>query len=101
MPRQARGRADGAGGVPAPPARARAGARQTGIPLGGLIATAALPSLAHAAGWRWALVSRRRLLTVAFVLPLLRVELERTPTAGAGPSPGSDRDMRLLTLWGA
>jgi MFS transporter, ACS family, aldohexuronate transporter len=77
------------------------GARQTGIPLGGLIATATLPSLAHALGWRWALVFAGA-LTVAFVLPLLRVELESSPpTVGAGPSPGRDRDVRLLTLWGS
>ena len=77
------------------------GARQTGIPLGGLIATATLPSLAHAAGWRWALVFAG-VLTMAFVLPLLRVELESSPpAAGPGPSPGRDRDVRLLTLWGS
>ncbi|WP_028067181.1 MFS transporter [Solirubrobacter soli] len=78
------------------------GVRQTGIPLGGLIATAALPSLAHAAGWRWALVVAG-VLTVAFVLPLLRVELERSerPIASHGPSPGRDRDVKLTTLWGS
>ena len=77
------------------------GVRQTGIPIGGLIATAALPSLAHAAGWRWALVMAA-VLTALFVLPLLRVELERTPAGGrSGPSPGKDRDIRLLTLWGS
>ena len=52
------------------------GVRQTGIPLGGLIATATLPSLAHATSWRWALVAAGA-LTAAFVLPLLRVDLER------------------------
>ena len=78
------------------------GVRQTGIPIGGLIATAALPSLAHAAGWRWALVMAA-LLTALFVLPLFRVQLERTPPAAgrSGPSPGKDRDIRLLTLWGS
>jgi sugar phosphate permease len=77
------------------------GVRQTGIPLGGLIATATLPSLAHAAGWRWALVAAGA-LTAAFVLPLLRVDLERgTGSSGGGPSPGRDRDVRLLTLWGS
>jgi MFS family permease len=78
------------------------GVRQTGIPLGGLIATAALPSLAHAAGWRWALVVAG-VLTVAFVLPLLRVELERSerPIASHGPSPARDRDVKLVTLWGS
>ena len=58
------------------------GVRQTGIPLGGLIATATLPSLAHAAGWRWALVAAGA-LTAAFVLPLLRVDLERGTGRGA------------------
>jgi MFS family permease len=77
------------------------GVRQTGIPLGGLIATATLPSLAHVAGWRWALVAAG-VLTAAFVLPLLRVDLERgTGARGGGPSPGRDRDVRLLTLWGS
>jgi sugar phosphate permease len=79
------------------------GVRQTGIPLGGLIATATLPSLAHVAGWRWALVLAGG-LTALFVLPLLRVELERgtgSPAGGRGPSPGRDRNVRLLTLWGS
>jgi MFS family permease len=78
------------------------GVRQTGIPLGGLIATATLPSLAHVAGWRWALVVAGG-LTALLVLPLLRVELERgtgSPSRG-GPSPGRDRNVRLLTLWGS
>jgi predicted MFS family arabinose efflux permease len=75
--------------------------RQTGIPIGGLIATAALPSIAHTAGWRWALVVAAA-LTALFVLPLLRVQLERSsPAAGPAASPGRDRDVRLLTLWGS
>jgi MFS family permease len=77
------------------------GVRQTGIPLGGLIATATLPSLAHVAGWRWALVAAGA-ITAVFVLPLLRVDLERgTGARSRGPSPGRDRDVRLLTLWGS
>jgi MFS family permease len=78
------------------------GVRQTGIPLGGLIATAALPSIAHAAGWRWALVVAGA-LTALFVLPLLRVDAERptdVPVRGSAPSPGRDRNVRLLTIWG-
>jgi MFS family permease len=78
------------------------GVRQTGIPLGGLVATAALPSIAYAAGWRWALVVAGA-LTALFVLPLLRVDGERptdVPARGSLPSPGRDRNVRLLTLWG-
>lgn len=78
------------------------GVRQTGIPIGGLIATAALPSIAHAAGWRWALVVAGA-LTALLVLPLLRVESERPtglPARGSEPSPGRDRNVRLLTIWG-
>jgi MFS family permease len=76
--------------------------RQTGIPLGGLIATAALPTIAHAAGWRWALVVAGA-LTALFVLPLLRVDSEPptdVPARGSAPSPGRDRNVRLLTIWG-
>jgi predicted MFS family arabinose efflux permease len=76
--------------------------RQTGIPLGGLVATAALPTIAHAAGWRWALVVAGA-LTALFVLPLLRVDSEPptdVPARGSAPSPGRDRNVRLLTIWG-
>jgi MFS family permease len=76
--------------------------RQTGIPLGGLVATATLPAIAHAAGWRWALVVAGA-LTVLFVLPLLQVDGERPtdlPARGSAPSPGRDRNVRLLTIWG-
>jgi predicted MFS family arabinose efflux permease len=81
------------------------GVRQTGIPIGGLLATATLPALAHAAGWRWALVAAGA-LTALLVLPLLRVEPEARPHRPSPaarvrpPSPARDRNVRLLTLWG-
>jgi MFS family permease len=76
--------------------------RQTGIPIGGLVATATLPAIAHAAGWRWALVVAGA-LTALFVLPLLHIDGERPtdlPARGSAPSPGRDRNVRLLTIWG-
>lgn len=79
------------------------GIRQTGIPVGGLIAAGLLPCIAHGAGWRWSLVVAA-CVTVAFVLPLTlsRVERAREPLlddAPPVPAPARNRDVVLLTVW--
>jgi predicted MFS family arabinose efflux permease len=78
--------------------------RQCGIPLGGLVAAALLPWVAHHHGWRWSLVAAGA-VTVVTVLPLSfsRGEPREPPPprdGAAEPSPARDRDIRLLTLWG-
>jgi predicted MFS family arabinose efflux permease len=78
------------------------GVRQTGVPIGGLVAAALLPVLAHAYGWRWSLAVAGG-ITALSVLPLV--------LAGTGPSeaqparmgpwnPFRDRTVLLLALWG-
>lgn len=80
------------------------GVRQTGVPVGGLVAAALLPWLAHLYGWRWSLAAAAA-LTALSVLPLVfsrteRLEhVERIPSA-AGWSLLRDRSIRLLTVWG-
>jgi predicted MFS family arabinose efflux permease len=80
------------------------GIRQTGIPLGGLVAAALLPWVAHTVGWRWALVAAAGVAAL-LVLPLaaarvdggeleLPVESARTPRRSA-----LGRNVRLLTVW--
>jgi len=80
------------------------GIRQTGIPIGGLVAAALLPWVAHAAGWRWSLVAAAG-VTAALVVPLALARIERDRELGvaaSGPvrSPVRDRTVRLLTVWG-
>jgi MFS family permease len=80
------------------------GIRQTGIPLGGLIAAAILPRIAHATSWRVSLVVAGA-VTLALVIPLAlsgietEGDLEERPRT-RGPSPARDRNIRLLTAWG-
>lgn len=80
------------------------GIRQTGIPLGGLVAAALLPWVAHRTSWRWSLVVAA-CVTVTMVLPLALARIERDRDAGkeATPEPlrgpARDRNIRLLTLW--
>jgi MFS family permease len=80
------------------------GVRQTGIPLGGLVAAALMPWIAHRVGWRWSLVSGAGVAAVALIpLALIRVTREpreserRWQTAAAHLR---DRNLGLLTLWG-
>jgi MFS family permease len=79
------------------------GFRQTGIPIGGLIAAAVLPWVAHHSDWRWSLAVGGA-FAAAGAIPLLvsarrreRAPRERPPR---GPSPARDRNIRLLTVWG-
>jgi MFS family permease len=80
------------------------GIRQCGIPLGGLVAAALLPRIAHVAGWRWSLAAAGA-LTIALVVPLLatRIDLDAELGRGSsshGGSPARDRNVLLLTAWG-
>ncbi len=54
--------------------------RQTGIPLGGLVAAVLLPWVAHLAGWRWALVVASGVAALALIpLAVTRIELVDEP----------------------
>lgn len=82
------------------------GVRQTGIPIGGLIAAALLPWIAHLTGWRASLAVAGA-ISAAGAVPLLleagvesRAERARAARVPRGPSPFRDRNIRLLTLWG-
>jgi MFS family permease len=78
------------------------GIRQTGIPIGGLVAAALLPWVAHVAGWRWSLVAAA-CVTVLLVLPLALTRIERDGDprdAPRGRHPVRNRTVRLLTVWG-
>jgi MFS family permease len=80
------------------------GIRQTGIPLGGLVAAGLLPWMAHRADWRWSLLLGAGVAVVALVPLVLmrtgRVAEENLPSRSAGAGPGRDRNVGLLTLWG-
>jgi MFS transporter, ACS family, aldohexuronate transporter len=80
------------------------GVRQTGVPIGGLVAAALLPWIAHLYGWRWSLAAAGALTALgALPLAISRTERfepgERLGRAGAW-SPLRDPTIRLLTLWG-
>lgn len=78
------------------------GVRQTGVPVGGLVAAALLPVLAHAYGWRWSLAVAGT-ITAASVLPLMLSKSERVeelPVRTDSWSPLRDRTVLLLALWG-
>lgn len=80
------------------------GVRQTGIPIGGLVAAALLPWIAHLTSWRWSLAVGG-LITAVTVIPLVLSGLGDREQEGrelrpTGPSPARDRNIRLLTLWG-
>ena len=77
------------------------GIRQTGIPLGGIVAAAVLPSIAAAAGWRWSLVAAAGLALVGLVpLALTRIDRVAEPLLENVERPrGQDRNVYLLTLW--
>lgn len=86
------------------------GIRQTGIPLGGLVAALALPALAGFWGWRTGLFAAG-VLTIAgagaaLVVGGVETRAQRraeTAAARSGPSQRRlmvDRDILLLTAWG-
>ncbi len=80
------------------------GVRQSGIPLGGLVAAALLPWVAHLAGWRWSLVAAAAVTLAALVpLALTRIESSAEPllddAAHQVPGPARNRNVRLLTAW--
>jgi MFS family permease len=80
------------------------GIRQTGIPLGGLLAAALLPWLAQREGWRWSLLLAAG-VAVAAVIPLALTRTARAvetsiPRARVGGGSARDRNVGLLTLWG-
>lgn len=85
------------------------GIRQTGIPLGGLVAALLLPWLAGAWGWRTGLVAAGVLTIAGGAAALAMAGMEpRARRRGRGEPRrprergrfSRDRDMRLLTLWG-
>ena len=85
------------------------GIRQTGIPLGGLVAALLLPWLAGAWGWRTGLVAAGVVTIAGGAAALAMAGMEpRARRRGRGEPRrprergrfSRDRDMRLLTLWG-
>jgi predicted MFS family arabinose efflux permease len=77
--------------------------RQTGIPLGGLLAAALMRWIAHTAGWRWSLVAAG-CVTALLVLPLALTPVNRAEEpllAETAPVPGRawNRNVVLLTVW--
>ena len=77
------------------------GIRQTGIPVGGLIAAATLPWIAHATSWRWSLAAAA-CVTALTALPLLSLRAAPPPPRPEGPQQhvGRNRDLLMLTTWG-
>jgi MFS family permease len=77
------------------------GIRQTGIPVGGLVAAATLPWIAHVTSWRWSLAFAACVAALT-ALPLLSLRGAPPPARVEGPQPhvGRDRDLLLLTTWG-
>lgn len=79
------------------------GIRQTGIPIGGLIAAATLPWFAGLTTWRWSLVLAAG-MAVLLVVPLSRLRDDRTSDELPVDRPVAarlrhDRNLVLLTLW--
>ena len=77
------------------------GIRQTGIPVAGLIAAAALPWIAHVTSWRFA-IAVAACVTALAAVPLLSLRGETPPPRPAGPQRhvGRNRNLVLLTVWG-
>jgi len=77
------------------------GIRQTGIPVGGLIAAAALPWIARAHGWRWSMTAAA-MTTAGAAIPLLVLRKRFTPERFAPSSrlrAPINRNVKLLTVW--
>jgi MFS transporter, ACS family, aldohexuronate transporter len=78
--------------------------RQCGIPAGGLVAAALLPSIAHHWSWRWSLFAAG-VVTLVMVVPIASSPVERgydgeVDAGEARESVARDRNIVLLTLWG-
>jgi predicted MFS family arabinose efflux permease len=95
-----------------PPARRgfAMGLRQTGIPIGGLVAAALLPWLAATWGWRTSLLVAGVFTCAgaAIVFSLVGLDLREEREAIRAMATGEhravlvrDRDIMLITLWGA
>jgi MFS family permease len=80
------------------------GIRQTGIPLGGLIAAATLPWFASLVSWRWSLVLAAA-IAVLCIVPLTHLRADQTADEDRPPAPAvrarlrHDRNLVLLTSW--
>ena len=79
------------------------GIRQTGIPLGGLIAAATLPWFASLVSWRWSLVLAAG-IAVLCIVPLTHLradptEDDRPPAPAVRARLRHDRNLVLLTSW--
>jgi MFS family permease len=79
------------------------GIRQTGIPIGGLVAAALLPWIARSSGWRWALVAAAG-ITIVAVAPLALSRMARgneplLDDTAPIPGPARNRNVILLTIW--
>lgn len=77
------------------------GIRQTGIPLGGIVAAAVLPTIAATAGWRWSLLAAAGLAVLGLLpLALTRIDRVAEPLLENVERPrGQQRNVYLLTLW--
>jgi len=77
------------------------GIRQTGIPVGGLVAAATLPWIAHVASWRWALAAAA-CVAALMARPLLSLRATPPPPRDPGPQQhvGRNRNLLMLTAWG-
>ena len=60
------------------------GIRQTGIPVGGLVAAATLPWIAHVTSWRWALAAAA-CVAALMALPLLSLRATPRPPRASRP----------------
>ena len=77
------------------------GIRQTGIPVAGLVAAAALPWIAHASSWRWSLAVAA-CVTALCAFPLLSLRAVAPPPRPVVrlPHVGRNRNLLMLTVWG-
>lgn len=72
--------------------------KQTGVPLGGVVAAAITPAVALALGWQWALVGNAVILFVLVVLlehGRPQWDDDRDPTARVGMNPLAD----VVAIW--
>jgi sugar phosphate permease len=78
------------------------GIRQTGVPLGGVVAAATLPALANVTSWRTSIVTAA-LVALLSTIPLhaMRDRGRMAPVARSRERVRAiNRDVRLLTVWG-